>query len=91
MLGMFSVNSISAIVPFDSGASHSFISQAFVRMRSIPLYAMKNPILVNSPGGSMPASYWSPSTSISLRGVDFKVKPIVLRTTGIDLILEWIG
>ena len=39
----------------------------------------------------MPASYWSPSTSISLRGVDFKVKPIVLRTAGIDLILgmDW--
>ena len=65
---MFSVNSISAIVLFDSGALHSFISQAFVRMHSIPLCAMKNPILVNSPGGSMPASYWSPSTSISLRG-----------------------
>jgi hypothetical protein len=39
----------------------------------------------------MPASYWSPSTSISLRGVDFKVNPIVLRTAGIDLILgmDW--
>ena len=39
----------------------------------------------------MPANYWSPSTSISLRGVDFKVKPIVLRTIGIDLILgmDW--
>ena len=91
MLGTFSVNSISATVLFDSDASHSFISQAFVRMHSIPLCAMKNPILVNSPGGSMPASYWSPSTSISLRGVDFKVKPIVLRTVGIDLILgmDW--
>ena len=92
MLGTFSVNSISAIVLFDLGASHSFISQAFVRMHSIPLCAMKNrPILVNSPGGSMPASYWSPSASISLRGVDFKVKPIVLRTTGINLILgmDW--
>jgi hypothetical protein len=39
----------------------------------------------------MPALYWSPSTSISLRGVDFKVKPIMLRTTKIDLILgmDW--
>ena len=91
MLGMFSVNSIFATVLFDSGASHSFISQAFVRMHSILLCAMKNPILVNSPGGSMPTSYWSPSTSISLRGVDFKVKPIVLRIAGIDLILgmDW--
>jgi hypothetical protein len=91
MLGMFSVNSISATVLFDSGASHSFISQAFVRMHSTPLCAMKNPMLVNSPGGSMPASYWSPSTSISLRAIDFKVNPIVLRTAGIDLILgmDW--
>ena len=30
MLGTFSVNSISAIVLFDSGASHSFISQALL-------------------------------------------------------------
>jgi hypothetical protein len=48
---------------------------------------MKDPMLVNSPGGSMPANYWSPSTSIFLRGVAFKVNPIVLRTAGIDLIL----
>ena len=68
MLGMFSVNSILAIVLYDSGASHSFISQAFVRMNSIPLCTMKNPILVNSLGGSMPTSYCYPSASISLRG-----------------------
>ena len=53
ILGTLSVNSISATFLFDSGASHSFISQAFVRMHSIPLCAMKNPILVNSPRGSM--------------------------------------
>jgi hypothetical protein len=91
MLGTFSVNSISATVLFDFGASHSFISQAFVGMHSIPLCAMKDPMLVNSLGGSMLASYWSSSTSISLRGVDFKVNPIVLRTARIDLILgmDW--
>jgi hypothetical protein len=50
MLGTFSVNSISATVFFDSGASHSFISQAFVRMHIIPLCAMKDPMLVYSPG-----------------------------------------
>jgi hypothetical protein len=50
MLGTFNVNSISATALFDSGASHSFISQAFVRMHSVPLCAMKNPMLVNSPG-----------------------------------------
>ena len=75
MLGMFSVNSIPATILFDSEASHSFISQAFVRMHSIPLCAMKNPILVNSPGGSLPASYCCPSASISLRGGRLQCKP----------------
>jgi hypothetical protein len=39
----------------------------------------------------MSANYWSPSTSIFLRGVAFKVNSIVLRTAGIDLILgmDW--
>jgi hypothetical protein len=50
MLGTFSVNSISVTVLFNSGASHSFISQTFVRMHSIPLCAMKDPMLVNSLG-----------------------------------------
>lgn len=68
MLGTFSVNSISATVLFDSGASHSFISQTFVRTHSIPLLAMKDPMLVNSLGGGIPASYYFPSVSISLRG-----------------------
>ena len=43
MLGTFSVNSISATVPFDSGALHSFISQAFVRMHSIPFVCHEKP------------------------------------------------
>ena len=60
MLGTFSVNSTSATILFYSGASHSFISQAFVRVHSIPSRAMKNPILVNSPGGTIPASYCCP-------------------------------
>jgi hypothetical protein len=68
MLGTFNINSIHATVLFYSGASHSFISQIFVREHSIPLVAMKNPMIVNSSGGTMPASYFCPSASISLRG-----------------------
>jgi len=43
MMGTFSINSIPAIVLFDFGASHTFISQSFVRVHSIPLVAMKTP------------------------------------------------
>jgi hypothetical protein len=91
MLGTFDVHSIPATVLFYSGASHSFISQLFVKTHSIPLCAMRNPILVNSPGGSMQASYQCLPVSLILRGVEFKVSPIVLRIAGIDLILglDW--
>jgi hypothetical protein len=91
MLGTFDVHSTPATVLFVSGASHSFISQSFVRIHRIHLCAMKNPILVNSPGGSMLASYRCLPISLILRGVEFKVSPIVLRTAGIDLILgmDW--
>ena len=39
----------------------------------------------------MQASYHCLLTSLSLRGVEFKVSPIVLRTSGIDVILgmDW--
>jgi len=91
MLGTFRINSNSATVLFDSGASHTFISQTFVRTHSIPLLALQDPILVNSPGGSIPSSYYSPSIKLLLKGVEFEVSPIVLRATGIDLILgmDW--
>jgi hypothetical protein len=91
MLGTFDVHFTPAVVLFYSGASHSFISQSFVRIHRIHLCAMKNPILVNSPGESMPASYRCLPISLILRGVEFKVSPIVLRTAGIDLILgmDW--
>jgi len=88
MMGKFSINSIPATVLFDSGALHTFISQAFVRVHSIPLVAMKTPMLVNSPGGTIPVSYWCPSASLSLSGLNFPISPMVMRTLGIDVILS---
>ena len=92
MLGTFNINSNSASVLFDSGASHTFISQAFCRTHSIPLLALKDPILVNSPGASMSSSYYCPSASLLIKGVEFEISLIVLRASGIDLILgmDWI-
>jgi len=68
MMGTFTINSIPAIVLFDSGASHTFISQAFVRVHRILVVAMKTSMLVNSPGRTIPVSYCCPSASLSLRG-----------------------
>jgi hypothetical protein len=50
VLGMFLVNSATALVLFDSGASHTFISAKHVAKYSIPLCTMPSSMPVNSPG-----------------------------------------
>jgi hypothetical protein len=39
----------------DSGASHSFISAAYVEEYNLPLALLKCQMIVSSPGGDMPA------------------------------------
>jgi hypothetical protein len=41
VLGTFPVNFVPATVLFDSGASHSFITEKFVAKHNIPMSSMK--------------------------------------------------
>jgi len=68
MIGMFDVHSTPATILFDFGASHTFISQAFVRTHNISACAMKSPITVNSPEGIIPASHCCFPVNLTLRG-----------------------
>jgi hypothetical protein len=68
MFGTFNVHFTPATILFYSGASHTFISNIFVRMHSVPMLAMKEPLLVNSPGGTMQTTNWCLSVSMVLRG-----------------------
>jgi hypothetical protein len=72
-------------------SNNTFISQIFVKMHAIPVLVMKDPLLVNSPGGTMQAQNHCLPISMVLRGVEFKIAPIVLRTSRIDVILgmDW--
>jgi hypothetical protein len=55
VIGTFSVNDISAVVLFDSGASHFFISAAYVEKHNLPIGLLRCQVIVSSPGGDMPA------------------------------------
>jgi hypothetical protein len=55
VIGTFSVNDISAVVLFDSRASHSFISTAYVEKRNLPIALLRFQMIVSSSGGYMPA------------------------------------
>jgi hypothetical protein len=90
--GTFSINDISAVVPFDSGASHSFISAAYVEKHNLPIALLRCQMIVSSPGGDMPPRQLCPKVNLKIRGLDFVTNLIVLESKGIDIILgmDWL-
>jgi hypothetical protein len=84
---LFSVNSTTAMVLFDYGASQSFISAAYVEKHDIPVAMLKCRMVVSSPRGDMPARQVFSKVKIILRGVEFNINLIVLDSKGIDVIL----
>nr|AAX93001.1 retrotransposon protein, putative, Ty3-gypsy sub-class [Oryza sativa Japonica Group]ABA91620.1 retrotransposon protein, putative, Ty3-gypsy subclass [Oryza sativa Japonica Group] len=93
VMGMFSVNSVPAIVLFDSGASHSFISQAFVKRNGWKTQNLRVPMIVHSPGRNIRATQICPEVNLRIEEVDFLAKPIVLDSQSLDIILgmDWLA
>jgi hypothetical protein len=93
IIGMFFINNTSIVVLFDSGASHSFISVAYVGKHNLPLALLKCQMIVSSLGGDMPARQLCQKVNLKIRRVDFVAKLIVLESKGIDVILrmDWLS
>jgi hypothetical protein len=87
VIGTFMVNTHPATVLFDTGATHSFITQSFVERHGIPTSTLKRCMLVSSPGGQLRSHVFCPRVSVAIRGVDFSANLMVLDTKGIDVIL----
>jgi hypothetical protein len=67
-IGMFFINDTSAVVLFDSRASHSFISAAYVEKDNLPVALLKCQMIVSSPGGDMPTRQLCPNVNLKIRG-----------------------
>jgi hypothetical protein len=93
VIGMFSVNDISAVVLFDSGASHSFISAVYVEKHNLPIALLRCQMIVSSPGGDMPARQLCPKVNLKIRGVDFVANLIVLESKGTSYLVwtDWVS
>jgi hypothetical protein len=87
VIGMFFINDTSAVVLFDSRASHSFISAAYVEKYNLPIALLRCQMIVSSPGGDMPARQLCSKVNLKIRGVDFVANLILLESKGIDVIL----
>src|SRR3954467_14606408 len=64
VMGTLLVNSVPAIVLFDSGASHSFMSEAFALSHNFTLEKMDPPMVVRTPIGHCRTSKVVPETTI---------------------------
>jgi hypothetical protein len=68
IIGMFFVNDNSTVVLFDSGASHSFTSTAYVEKHNLPIALLRCQMIVSSPGGDMPARQLCSKVNLKIRG-----------------------
>ena len=87
MAGMFSIHHRPAIVLFDSGASHTFISQACVARLNLQVTHMIRPYIIHAPGAHLSTSQLVRGVPLDLSGTIFQTTPIVLPSQGIDVIL----
>jgi hypothetical protein len=87
VIGTFFVNDTSAIVLFDSRASHSFISTAYVEKHNLPIALLRCQMIVSSLRGDIPVRQLCPKVNLKIRGVDFVANLIVLESKGIGIIL----
>jgi hypothetical protein len=68
VIGTFFVNDISVVVLFDYGASHSFISAAYIEKHNLPIALLRCQMIVSSPRGDMPTRQLCPKVNLKIRG-----------------------
>src|SRR4051812_43557095 len=91
VMGTFPLNSISALVLFHTGASHSFISRAFVNKNGFPTETIGRSIKVSSPGGEMIVNSGCRGLILEIGVYKFPTHLVVLPSQGLDVILgmDW--
>jgi hypothetical protein len=84
---MFLVNSIPASVLFDSGASHSFVTERFVAKGGLTTSQMARNMIVQIPGSQVRAHMSCEGVPIVIQGLSFQANLIILDTKGLDVVL----
>ena len=92
VLGTFPVNTIPAMVLFDSGASHSFVSKSFALQNNFSMLPLEKSMIVKSPGIKQVTQNYCQGVVIEFEGLKFYANLIVLESKGLDVILgmDWL-
>jgi hypothetical protein len=90
---MFLVNSVPAKILFDSGASHSFVTENFVDKGRLKPICRDRLMIVEIPGPSVKTQLSCRDVPVELYGEKFQADLIVLGTQGLDVVLgmDWMS
>src|SRR6266508_4593519 len=93
MAGTFLVNGHPAVILFDSGASHSFISALCVVKNNLECEYTEHEYFIQSPSGRLSARTIVRKLPLDLDGSTYLTSPLILHHQGIDLILgvDWMN
>jgi hypothetical protein len=91
MTGTFSVFNHPALILFDSGASHSFISQKFSAKCQLPFYHTQGSFMIATLGGKIATNQLNRSIPIQLGSKVCKTTLLILGMDNVDVILgtDW--
>ncbi|WVZ85001.1 hypothetical protein U9M48_031966 [Paspalum notatum var. saurae] len=87
LAGTFMLNGHPIVVLFDSGASHTFISQSYVSRHGIKTACIKEKYNISTPGNPINTNLIARQLPICIGREDFTIDPVVLPHQGIDIIL----
>jgi hypothetical protein len=74
-------------VLFDSGASHSFVTENFVEKGKLESTMMPRTMLVQIPGSVMKTKRYCIDVPVVIHGASFQANLIILGTKGLDVVL----
>jgi hypothetical protein len=92
MTGIFSVLNNLAIILFDSGASHSFISTKFSAKCQLPFHHTNGGITISTPGGRVATYQINRHVPIKFGSLIIKTTFLILCLDSVDIILgtDWL-
>ena len=93
MLGTFSINHHPAIILFDLGASHSFISSKFGARVGLDFCHTKGSYMISTPGGKVASNQIVKNALLKLGSKTIPTNLILLPLEGMDVILgmDWMN
>jgi hypothetical protein len=78
LASIFSLNGYTAVVLFDSSATHDFISKACVQKSQLAIQHMSTPYLIKTPSGKICTNQLVKNAPLNLGGKEYNTYLIVL-------------